>query len=224
MRGDAVVTRRTSLLVGASLAMLTSATMASAQATPPPLPPAQVVEPAPVAPPPPAPPAVTPAQPAAPSAAPQSGPPYPPPAYPPAMMIGPSRLPYIESEGVLPGYEIQTRPRMGMVKAGIATFAPLYGLSVLFGAAFLGSERGDAGKYGPMIIPLVGPFATIGTADTSEGTAFLLLDGVGQLAGAALFIAGMLVEEKYLERQTARFNLRPEVVVGPKSVAMRWQF
>jgi hypothetical protein len=149
---------------------------------------------------------------------------YPPPGYPPAMLFMPSRLPYNENERIPPGYEIQTRPRMGMAKAGIATFVPLYGLSALFGATYLGNEKGDSKKYGPMIIPVIGPFATIGTADTDEATFILVLDGVGQLAGAALFIAGMLSDEKYLTRQTAGLNLRPEVFIGPQSVAMRWQF
>ncbi len=140
------------------------------------------------------------------------------------MFFGPSRLPYNENEPVPPGYEIQTRPRMGMAKAGIATFAPLYALSALFGATYLGSESGEAKEYGPMIIPVIGPFATMGTSDSGGGNLFLLLDGVGQLTGAALFIAGMLSEEKYLTRQTAGLNLRPEVLISPKSVAMRWEF
>jgi len=113
---------------------------------------------------------------------------------------------------------------MGMAKAGIATFVPLYALSVLGGSVYLGSESGDAKRYGPLIIPIVGPFVTIGTADTDFGTLFLVLDGVGQITGAALFIAGMLSDEKYLARKTAGLNLRPEVFIGPKSLAMRWQF
>jgi hypothetical protein len=113
---------------------------------------------------------------------------------------------------------------MGLVNAGIATFAPLYGLSALFGGIYLGAENGDAKKYGPMAIPIIGPFATMGTSSTDGTGLFLLLDGIGQLTGATLFIVGMISEEKYLARQTASVNLRPEVIVGPKSVAMRWQF
>jgi len=140
------------------------------------------------------------------------------------MFFMPSRLPYSENDPIPAGYEIQTRPRMGLAKAGIATFVPLYGLSVLFGATYLGSETGDASRYGPMLVPVIGPFITMGTADGGGANIFLLLDGVGQLTGAALFIAGMLSEEKYLSRRTAGLNLRPEVFISPKSVAMRWQF
>jgi hypothetical protein len=139
------------------------------------------------------------------------------------MMRSPSRLPYIEAEPVPAGYEVLTQPRMGMAKAGIATFVPLYGLSALFGGLFLGSEGGDAKQYGPMIIPVLGPFVTIGTSDSSEFSAgILVLDGLGQLAGAALFIGGMLSEEKYLVRGGK--SVRPEVSIGPGSVALRWQF
>lgn len=236
MRGDGFVTRRTSLVLGVSLAVLGSATMASAQGMPLPPPPptaaspGQPLLPAPAQPSaaqpptavPPAPPAPLGAPPPQPS--PQASSPSVPPAYPPAVMYGPSRLPYNDDDPIPPGYEIQTRPRMGMAKAGIATFAPLYGLSVLFGGVYLGSQSGDAGKYGPMLLPVIGPWVTIGTADTDEGTFFLVLDGLGQATGAALFLAGMLTDEKYLARTTGRLNLRPEVFVSPTSVAMRWQF
>ncbi len=227
MRSDGVVTRRTSLFWCVSLAVLGNATMASAQdKAPPPSSGAPVAESGSALPPPPAaPPPSGAAGAAAPGpVGPQAGPRVPPAGYPPPAMFGPSRLPYFESDPVPPGYEIQTRPRMGLAKAGLATFVPLYGLSVIFGGVFLGNENGDAKKYGPMLIPVIGPFATIGTADTDEGTIFLLLDGIGQLTGAALFLGGMLSEEKYLARQTASAALRPEVFVGPKSMAMRWHF
>jgi hypothetical protein len=213
------VTRRTSLSVGVSLVVLASATGASAQALPPPPPMAEPaptsVAPAPQTPPP----SVDPQR----QTPPQGAPAYPPPQQQ-MVLLGPSRLPYTEGDPVPPGYAVETRPAMGVAKAGIATFVPLYGLSALFGASYLGSENGGAAKYGPMLIPIVGPFATIGTADTDAGTLFLVVDGLGQLAGAAMFIAGMVSEDKYLARQTTGSNLRPEVMIGPKSATLRWQF
>lgn len=222
MRGDPVVTRRTGLFLSASLAVLANATLASAQAMPPPPPPPGEVAAQP-APPPPAPgPVALPAPPdgASGKTPPRAAPPY----YPPPMMIGPSRLPYDETIPVPPGYEIQTRPRMGLVKAGLATLIPLYALSVLGGGVHLGAENGDAKEYGPLIIPVVGPFATMATSNSSGATPFLLLDGLGQMTGAALCLAGLFSSEKYLARQTATTNLRPDVAVGPKSMVLRWQF
>ena len=228
MRGEAVVTRRTSLFLGVSLAVLGSANMASAQeGMPPPPPPPSPVSAGPAAqpiPPPPAPPTAAPVNATPGQTSPLGAPGYPPPGYPQAMFFGPSRLPYNENDPVPPGYEIQTRTRMGMAKAGIAIFAPSYALSALFGATYLGNESGQAREYVPMLIPVIGPFVTMGTSDSSGGNLFLLLDGVGQLTGAALFLAGMLSDEKYLARQTGGLNLRPEVFIGPKSVAMRWEF
>lgn len=223
MRGDPVMTRRTGLFLSASLAVLANSTLASAQAMPPPPPPPGDVAAQPMPPPGPV------GQPPAPDGAsgqtpPQTAPMVPPPTYPAPMLIGPSRLPYDETIPIPPGYEIQTRPRMGLIKGGLATLIPLYALSALGGGVYLGAENGDAQEFGPLIIPIVGPFATIATSDSSGGTPFFLLDGLGQLTGAALCIAGMLSSEKYLARQTATTNLRPDVAVGPTSMTLRWQF
>src|SRR5690349_9032723 len=106
MRGDGVVTRRTSLFLGISLAVLGNATMASAQGMPPaPPPPAGVSagQPGPAQQPLPTPPAQPPAATPPASGAPVGAPPvapYPQGAaypYPPPMMFGPSRLPYNEN-------------------------------------------------------------------------------------------------------------------------------
>lgn len=140
------------------------------------------------------------------------------------MMYGPTRLPYEEGEPVLPGYEIKYRPKMKMALAGMAVFAPFYALSVLFAGTYLGDEGRWASMYGPLLIPVIGPFVTIGTADTDVGTLFLLFDGVAQATGATLFLAGMLSDEKYLERRRTSFSVRPEVFVGPRSASLRWQF
>lgn len=146
-----------------------------------------------------------------------------PPGYIPPM-LGPTRLPYNEGDPVLPGYEIATRPRERIMTAGIATFAPIYGLSILFAASFAGSEGMEASQYNPMFVPVIGPFITIGTADTQDiGTMTLLLMGAGQATGVALFLGGLFGEEKYLLRKAER-SLMPEVFVGPRTASFRWQF
>lgn len=159
---------------------------------------------------------------------PQQPPPgYPPPgAHPPPPIFGPSRLPYKEGDPVPFGYTIETRPRYRMATAGIATFAPLYGMSVLFAGSFVGAEGARGGWYTPLFIPVIGPFVAIGTSDAEEAGAFMLaLDGLGQLTGAALFVAGMLADEKFVTRTPSlAFDPRPEVMVGPRAAALRWQF
>lgn len=148
-------------------------------------------------------------------------------AYPPPPIFGPSRLPYKEGDPIPPGYGIETRPRYKMATAGIATFAPLYGMSVLFAGTFAGNEGIASGYYTPLFIPVIGPFVAIGTSDAeSIGVFMLMLDGLGQATGAALFVAGMLSDEKFISRtpSDSAFDPRPEVMVGPKAAALRWRF
>lgn len=146
-----------------------------------------------------------------------------PPGYIPAA-FGPSRLPYVEGDVIPRGYAVATRPKQKMITAGIATFAPLYGLSLLFAGSMAGAEGPEASQHTPLFIPVIGPFITIGTSGASDiGLLTLLMDGAGQATGVALFLAGMFGEEKFLLR-TAKQTFRPEVFVGPRQAALRWQF
>ncbi|MDI1484158.1 hypothetical protein [Polyangium sp. y55x31] len=235
-----MTTRRTILSVGATLTILGAANISLAQGAPPPPPPPPGVtpqqQPTPGAMPPQQqpPPGVMPQQPPPPmGAAPQqpmgAAPPgYPPrAAYPPPPIFGPSRLPYKEGDPIPPGYGIETRPRYKMATAGIATFAPLYGMSVLFAGSFVGNEGIASGYYTSLFIPVIGPFVAIGTSDAeSVGVFMLMLDGLGQATGAALFVAGMLADEKFISRTPNEFAFdpRPEVMVGPRAAALRWHF
>ena len=145
--------------------------------------------------------------------------------YPPPPIFGPSRLPYKEGDPIPSGYGIETRPRYTMATAGIATFAPLYGMSVLFAATFAGNEGVASGYYTPLFIPVIGPFVSIGTSDAeSLGVFMLMLDGLGQATGVALFVAGMLSDEKFVSRTPTAFDPRPEVMVGPRAATLRWHF
>lgn len=240
--------RRTGAFTLTSLALLCAAPCALAQGAPPPPPPAAAPQgmapqgtPPPAPPPPPAGAAAAPGPgqgyPGAPPGygPPPGGYPYPPPgappgqgyAYPPPMpYYGPARLPYVEGDPIPPGYAIETRPRKKLVIAGLSTFVPLYAMSLLFAATYLGNEGLDGSLYTPLFIPAIGPFVTIGTSDAEGfGIITLLLDGVGQLTGVALFAAGMIAQEQYLERSAAAsFDPRPEVFVGPGSASLRWQF
>ncbi|TKC97936.1 hypothetical protein [Polyangium fumosum] len=225
-----MTTRRTILSLGTTLTILGAASISLAQDAPPPPPPGAAApqQPPPNAlpqqaqPPPPmgaAPPGYPPPMGAAPPGYPPRG------FYPPPPIFGPSRLPYKEGDPIPPGYGIETRPRYGMATAGIATFAPLYGMSVLFAATFAGNEGVAAGYYTPLFIPVIGPFVAMGTSDAeSVGIFMLMLDGLGQATGAALFVAGMLSDEKFVSRTPTAFDPRPEVMVGPRAATLRWHF
>ncbi|MDC3960394.1 hypothetical protein [Polyangium jinanense] len=219
-----MTTRRTILCVGAVLTILGAANISLAQDAPPPPPPGALQQQQPT-------PGALPQQPPPPMGAapqqPMAAPPgYPPPGYyPPAPIFGPSRLPYKEGDPIPRGYGIETRPRYKMATAGIATFAPLYGMSVLFAGTFAGNEGLASGYYTSLFIPVIGPFVAIGTSDAeSVGVFMLMLDGLGQATGAALFVAGMLSDEKFVSRTPTAFDPRPEVMVGPRAATLRWHF
>jgi hypothetical protein len=128
---------------------------------------------------------------------------------------------------VLPGYVVETRPHKKLVAAGLGTFLPVYVMSLLLAATYAGEEGPDSSLYTPLFIPIIGPFVTISTSDSeSIGTMTLIMDGLAQATGVALFAAGMIAQEKYLERAppTTSFHLRPEVYVGAGTTKLRWRF
>ena len=159
------------------------------------------------------------------------------PADEPNLPVLPRRIDYEEGDILLPGYELKVRPQRSLVIAGIVTFAVPYGLSALVGGAFAfdNSDR-DAETFGPLLVPIFGPFITLGVengrtpefvnprgSDDDLFTFFMLLNGFTQMTGAAMFAAGLLVPEKYLERAQALPG-KPELLVGGSSAAVRFHF
>lgn len=161
-------------------------------------------------------------------------PPYaPPPGWgAPEMQVPilPRRLDYEEGDPILPEYQLKTKPDRGLVVSGLVTMLVPYGISALFGAAFLGDGGRDSEVIGPMLVPFAGPFITIAASYGNENngpeeiaTYFLLLDGFAQIAGAAMFTTGMLLPDKYLER-TAKLPGKPEIFIGGTSAAVKLHF
>lgn len=173
-------------------------------------------------------------------------PPYgygPPPGYPPPYgygppspeSFGPTTRDYKEGEPIPPGYHIETRGSKKLIIAGLAVFGGLYLASAFAGGLFL-SEGGDsADELGPLLIPIAGPFITMGTSGLDLGSnndgqlpfILLLFDGLGQTAGAVLTIVGLASSDtKMLVRndQGGEGSLTPEVLVGAGSTALRWRF
>lgn len=145
---------------------------------------------------------------------------YPPPGYgaeyPP---LGPKRMPFEEGQPIPPGYRVETRARKGLIVGGAVTFGVLYLLSAF--TASVAVDSGDSEEFGPLFIPVAGPFVTIGTAEAQGvGTFALVLDGVGQAGGVAMFIAGMVTEEKFLLRNDqAKISVTP-MMVGESSFGL----
>jgi hypothetical protein len=151
------------------------------------------------------------------------------------------RLPYRDGKPVPPGYSIDTVPLKGMIAGGASLAAGLHLVSMIAAIALdaeadeiIVDEQGGArtdpefsDRYTPLFIPLVGPFITVKTADsTGTGRAILIMNGVGQVTGAALMIAGLVTTKKELVRDDApmSFTVAPMVADGGGGISLEGQF
>jgi hypothetical protein len=126
----------------------------------------------------------------------------PPPAsyYAPPAAHGPVTITdWDDGTPIPPGYRVSTSIRKGLVVGGAITFGALYVVTATEGiiaGSFGGSALG--------VIPVVGPFALIpgvgNGAGAVAGDFFLVLDGLGQAAGIAMFAAGFAAPKKILVR------------------------
>ena len=100
-----------------------------------------------------------------------------------------------------------------MVIAGAVTFGTTYVLTVLNGAFVGGFLEGAE----PMFVPIVGPFIAVGTFESSpEMDAVLVISGLAQAGGVAMFITGFAAPRPILRRdEVALTGIRLEPWVGP---------
>jgi len=157
--------------------------------------------------------------------APRTAPPYrtaPPPArypLPPEALQAdhlarPRVLPYVEGDAIPPGYHRDTQIRKKLVIAGASVLGGLWILSMV-GASVEYDDRDGTGSEDdvlPLYAPIVGPFITMGTAKMEAfTTSILIIDGIGQVGGAALLIAGLAAQEDVLVRD----KTPPALTVAP---------
>jgi hypothetical protein len=140
-------------------------------------------------------------------------------ALPPGM-----ELPYEEGDPIPPGYRLREQNRRGLIIAGsIVTGIPwMISLTAATGADF-------DNKSGFLVIPGIGPWLMLlagGGSDRDCGSnefsiceesraglrAALVLDGLVQSAGAAMFISGFAFPRKRLVRQDVTVSLVPTTV------------
>jgi hypothetical protein len=174
--------------------------------------------------------------PAAPSASPLPGyyPPSAPPYYgPPQYYYTPGGtlpliLPYEPGQPVPPGYRVKTRASRSLLISGAVTFGVPYVVSALIASTVLSADTASGEPLAPLFIPFAGPFITIGTTHAGGVASFwLVLDGLAQIGGAALFTGGLLTEDRFLQRVSAHpaaARLLPEVRVAPGFTSLRWRF
>jgi hypothetical protein len=142
-----------------------------------------------------------------------------------APVPAPRTLPYDEGQPVPPGYHVEERSRRGLVIAGTVTFGSAYLISILGASSAVSSDENSADDFAPLFIPVAGPFITLGTADDADGAApIFILDGIAQVGGLALLIAGLAAQESILVRNPGvATGVVPEVSLGPRSTAT-WRY
>lgn len=146
----------------------------------------------------------------------------------------PETLPYQEGRPIPPGYHVDTGWNKGLAVTGASLFGTAYLISLVASMIAMGDGGRDSSEFAPLLIPVIGPFITAGTAkDASFGDddsrvvgTIMLLDGITQTAGAIMFVAGVLAENQVLLRNDLAEtpSLAPKVMVGPRAVAFRWRF
>lgn len=173
---------------------------------------------------------------AAPASAQDAPPPKVPWAHERLPWYAPTTLPYVEGMPIPPGYDVQTQRRRSLVIAGGALFGASWLASALTAASVVAGFDKHRASVAPLFIPFAGPFITMATSrdgrlddpQTRVNGALLLVDGAAQLAGAALFIAGLVTREPVLVRTKESYgpktSLAPEVIVMGRAAALRWSF
>jgi hypothetical protein len=180
-----------------------------------------------------------------------------PPAAPAAPVVGreqapipvdgdprPPILPYRHGFPVPPGYEIVKRPATGLLAGGLVGLGIAYTTGVVF-AAVNGFENGT----GWLAVPIVGPWGAIGSRDyetcrtrtVAEAKAcvrnavkevqvitFFAVDGIGQLAGGLVTLAGLVSSKEELIRsdlvEKVQVSVVPPVQGSPWAVSVSGQF
>lgn len=151
----------------------------------------------------------------------------------PLPWYAPKTIPYVESMPIPLGYELGTARRNDLVYAGAAVFGVSWLASVLTAATVVAGNNRHRAEVAPLFAPFAGPWITLGTSrdaaladpDRRTNGALLIVDGVAQIGGAALFIAGLVLREPVLVRTTPKPSLtKPEVLVSGRGAALRWTF
>ena len=140
----------------------------------------------------------------------------------------------IPSDGAVPppGYVLGTEPRPGLWITGVAIFSAAYGISVLAAGTAVSEGEDEAA---PLLIPVIGPWVTVRTTDADSGLrSALVIDGIAQLAGVALFISGMAAQrDVFVRADTVHAKAprprevepsAPKVGIGPGRVAVVGDF
>lgn len=117
------------------------------------------------------------------------------PAYAPPQRLRRHREAYYEGMVLPPDARVFSRPRIGLIIPGAALFGVFYLGTVM---AWAISQDHSGRVQNVVLVPALGPFLAIPNAGTSGRRVGLVWTGLLQVAGLALFIAG-LIPKRYVE-------------------------
>ena len=149
----------------------------------------------------------------------------------PGMPMGPKVLDYEEGDAIPAGYRTGTRVRKGLVIGGSVMLGVGYLITIM--AAGIGQAVNDVGDrgnkdFGPLLIPVVGPFVGIATTHASSGGAFgLAFLGTVQTAGLAMLIGGIAAPKTVLVRNEVgrvKFTVLPQIGATSAGLGMVGSF
>jgi hypothetical protein len=166
------------------------------------------------------------------------------PSTPSAGDARPPILPYREGFPLPPGYEVVKRPATGLLAGGLVGLGIAYAGGVAFAAA-----NGFDNGTGWLAAPVVGPWGAIAvreyetcrTRTVAEAQrcvrnavkevrviTFLAVDGIAQLAGGLVTLAGLLSTREELIRsdlvEKVQVSVQPPVQGSPWAVSVGGQF
>jgi hypothetical protein len=131
----------------------------------------------------------------------------------------------------------EDHPTWSLVVTGLSLTGAGWLTSVFVAGGLLYGNDPFAGSCAPLFIPVLGPWITMASHGAQPpsfyydprngGTGFaLILDGVVQTTGAALFTAGMLVRQRRWREQVASHNIDPMPTfdVGPGHARATWRW
>ncbi|WP_156040433.1 hypothetical protein [Chondromyces apiculatus] len=154
-------------------------------------------------------------------------------------VVLPRTLPFLDKAPPPPGYRLEMRPNTTMSVVGASIFGGAYVSSVLLAGTLVTVEGNNPEDWAALFAPIVGPFVTMGTGEdvgfgprgNATAAVLLLVDGVTQVTGAALFIAGLMTDHKIwvrgdipLKPQAERATPVPELMIGLRGAGLRMRF
>jgi hypothetical protein len=122
------------------------------------------------------------------------------------------------------GASIAKKPNAVLIGAGLGIFGAAYLPSVITAIAACGPQStcSSTGGAAWLYFPVVGPFITAALATSDGGRALAAFDGGIQLTGAAIAIAGLVAQKKFVvwQDKTAKVTVTPNAGANVAGISL----